>query len=117
MNEGLAVNHIVIDEKRQRERRPLFCKARLTAGEKSHEARTLDIGTGGIGLILDFNIPIGGIYTLQLDLPIVEGRAEPLRVQAQVLHTVLAKGGFRVGLKFVAPDKKTAEALKRYANG
>jgi hypothetical protein len=105
---------IVIDDKRLSTRRPLFCKAQIAAGGESIGARTLDIGTGGVALMMEINAPIGQVYVLQLKLPGTGSTMQQLNSQIQVLHSVLTKTGFRVGCRFVAPDMQTRDMLKQF---
>ena len=107
---------IAIAEKRQATRRPLFCKVRLISNGQMIEGRTLDISVDGIAMMLDVNPAIGYHYSLQLPLPGADGLPHHLQLRVQVLHTVLAKDSFRVGLKFVAPDTQAKTLIKNFVS-
>jgi len=106
--------NISIAEKRQATRRPLFCKARLASNGSMLEGRTLDISTDGIAIMLDVNVAVGNQYALQLPLPGANGQSLLLQLRVQVMHTVLAQGRFRVGLKFLAPDMQAKNLIKQF---
>lgn len=105
---------IVIDEKRKSTRRPVFCKAKLSANGNILTAKMLDIGPGGLALMMEDNAPVGQIYAFQAMLPGPGSTTWNLQSQIQVVHTVLTKTGFRVGCRFVSPDAKTRDMLQQF---
>lgn len=80
------------------------------------EARSLDISSGGLGVVTDTNVPVGVRLTIDMHLPVAPSGAVAFTAQAFVVNTVLAgeDGGFRLGLQFLALDAGCRDALARH---
>ena len=117
MNQAIPLTHNAFDEKRQSERRPLFCKVQLMFARQAVGARALDVSTGGLAVVADINAPVGQACTVSFPLSAPDGTSRDLTLQASVLHSVLTHDGFRLGLRFMQPDDPTKRLLKRYVDG
>jgi c-di-GMP-binding flagellar brake protein YcgR len=66
------------------------------------DARSLDVGLGGAGVVSDLNLPVGTAVALRLSLPDNAGGRAVFEATAKVVNCTLAgrDGGFRLGLQF-----------------
>lgn len=66
------------------------------------DARTLDVGLGGAGVVSDLNLPVGTAVALRVNLPAPTGGSAVFEATAKVVNCTLAgrDGGFRLGLQF-----------------
>lgn len=102
-------------ERRAHDRHPFRTAAVLTLqGGRAVEARTLDIGNGGAGVVVDFNVPVNTTVSVRMSLPARPSGSAVFETQATVVNCTLAgsDGGFRVGLKFGVLSASASAALK-----
>ncbi len=107
------MNPNVIKDRRAHERHPLRTDVALMLPDGRQIAgRTLDIGKGGMAVVIDLNPNIGLKLALRVRLPQRQGGNAPFEAQATVQSCVLATadGGFRLGLQF-APLSTAAQAV------
>lgn len=103
-------------ERRAFPRHPLRTQALIVLADgRLIEARTMDIGKGGMGVVLGFNTPVGSRFGIRLTLPIRPKGNALFETQVQVANCVLdgAAGGFRLGLEFVALQPEAQAVLDK----
>lgn len=104
------------NERRASDRRTLRASAllKLPAGQVV-EARTLDIGKGGVGLVSDFNIVVGATVAVRITLPASPSGNAFFEATATVANCTLASkdGGFRLGLHFQPLSAAASAALQK----
>jgi c-di-GMP-binding flagellar brake protein YcgR len=104
-------------ENRQATRKAIYCKVLLKQQNGSIiETKACDISTGGMALIADVNLPTGQACALQFSIQTLGEPPHVLQLEAQVMHSILAKGGFRIGLRFTTPDAQTTAHIQRFVN-
>ncbi|HTJ96994.1 MAG TPA: PilZ domain-containing protein [Rhodocyclaceae bacterium] len=115
--EQLLSSEIRKIENRLAARKALFCKVLLKQQDGHiHTAKTCDISIGGMAIIAEFNPPSGHVYALQFSVQPAGEAPHLLQLQAQVMHSILAKDGFRVGLRFVTPDAQAKALIQRFVD-
>lgn len=105
-----------ITDRRAHDRYPLRTDVVLqTADGQQFAGRTLDIGKGGMAVVLDINPPIGLQFVARARLPVRPGGNAAFEAPVSVASCVLAvsDGGFRLGLQFGTLDAKMQDVLKR----
>ncbi len=85
----------------------LDVRAKLVADGLEITARTLDISEGGLGLVSPVEIAEGSFYTVEFELPTVQGVFRAA-VQEQ------SKNGFRYGFRFVEVDESSMDLLRKF---
>lgn len=110
-------NTQVISDRRAHDRFPLRTDAvvRLPDGRQI-AGRTLDIGKGGMAVVIDLNPTPGTALVLRTRLPLRAGGSATFDAPATVASCVLATadGGFRVGLQFGALGAPAQAVLKSF---
>ena len=106
----------VISDRRAHDRHPLRTDISLrTADGRQFPGRMMDIGKGGMAVVIDINPPMGSPFTVGARVPVRPGGSAIFEAPVSVASCVLAvnDGGFRVGLQFGALDAKAQDVLKR----
>jgi hypothetical protein len=85
----------------------LDVRAKLSAGGHEITARTLDVSEGGVGLISPVELPEGSSYTVEFELPTVQGVFRAA-VQGQ------NRSGFRYGFRFVEVEASSMDLLRKF---
>lgn len=107
---------VAADNRRAVERYPLRTKVLLVIGEQHRlDVRSLDVGKGGMGVVSDWNLPVGAQVVVKFSLP-VKHTAVPMILNAVVVNGTLAGsiGGFRIGLQFRGVSPQAAMALEQF---
>lgn len=96
----------------RQKRKPLASAAQLLFTHRDPiNVRTIDISTGGIGILTSENLPIGTNCTLSIRMP----TGQTLKTQAQVTYSILrGKGGFRIGLRFLSIDPIAVSVISKF---
>jgi len=105
----------IITDRRAHDRHPFRTSAVLVLPDgRSVQARTLDIGKGGAGVVTDINAPIDIELTLRMSLPARPAGSALFEARATVVNCSLAgsEGGFRIGLQFGTLQPSALAALK-----
>lgn len=103
-------------ERRAYPRHPLRTQAMVVLGEgRLLEARTLDIGKGGMALVTGINAPVGSQFGVRMTLPVHPKGNALFEARVRVANCVLdgVEGGFRLGLEFLALDAAAKSVLER----
>lgn len=103
-------------ERRVHPRHPLRTQAFVVLGDgRQFEARTLDIGQGGMAIVAGINPPAGSTFSVRVTLPIHPKGHAPFEAQVRVANCVLdgTEGGFRMGVEFQALDAQARAVLER----
>lgn len=110
-------NTQVISDRRAHDRFPLRTDVavRLPDGRQI-AGRTLDVGKGGMAIVIDVNPTPGTAFVLRTRLPLRAGGSATFEAPATVASCVLATadGGFRVGLQFGTLAVPAQAALKGF---
>jgi hypothetical protein len=105
-----------ISDRRAHDRYPLRTDVMLQSADgRQFPGRMLDIGKGGMAVVIDINPDIGTRFVVRARLPVRPGGNAAFEAPISVASSVLAvsDGGFRVGVQFGALDAKTQDVLKR----
>lgn len=104
-------------ERRVDVRKPFRSPAFLAVpGRPPASVRTVDISSGGVGILSADNPPPKTVCTVRLALP-VKGRGTVVfDVQARVAHSIYSSkgGGFQIGLQFTQLTPDLAAAIVGY---
>jgi hypothetical protein len=74
--------------------------------------RGIDVGIGGISVLLDDQIPTGAPCTLRFELQ-SQGKTSIVAAACKVVYGVFAsQGGFRVGFEFTANDPQRTALIE-----
>jgi PilZ domain len=106
----------VISDRRAHDRYPLHTDIALLASDgRQFPGRMLDIGKGGMAVVIDINPAVGTRYAVQARLPTRPAGNAAFEAQVTVASCVLATGdgGFRVGLQFAGLSATAQDVLKR----
>ncbi len=78
-------------------------------------ARSVDIGTGGMGLVADVNPPIGSWFMVKTLLPLRPRGGVIFEAEVRVMNSIYKSqdGGFRLGVQFVDLKSEAWDVLER----
>ena len=102
--------------RRQYERHALKVTAAIAlSSTQIIEVRTIDISLGGIGIIVQVNLPSATVLAIRIPLPSPKG-VSVIETRAEVTYSVLASDvkGFKVGLRFLDLDASATAALIQF---
>lgn len=106
----------LVPERRAHPRHPLRTSATIVLADgRMVDARTLDIGKGGTGVVAGINPPLGSSFGLRMSLPVHPKGNALFEAQVRVANCVLdgVEGGFRLGLEFLALTPQARSVLER----
>ena len=106
----------VKSERRAFPRHPIRTQAFVVLGDgRQLEARTLDIGKGGMAIVTGINSPVGSQFGVRLTLPVHPKGNALFEAQVRVANCVLdgVEGGFRLGLEFLTLEPTAKGVLDR----
>lgn len=96
-------------------RYPLRGRVQLSLPDKRVLAgHTVDISIGGLCIVLDAPLAVGGTYPLRFEMT-VGGELHLITAVAQSVYGVFASGGFRVGLTFKQGDPQRSALIASLA--
>jgi c-di-GMP-binding flagellar brake protein YcgR len=107
---------VAADNRRAVERHPFRTKVLLVVGDQHRlDVRSLDLGKGGMGVVSDWNLPVGVQVVVKFSMP-VKHTAVQMILNAVVVNGTLAGsiGGFRIGLQFRGVDPQTQLMLEQF---
>lgn len=106
-----------MEEQRKAERKIVKVKAlvKLEGGD-AIMGRTFDLGTTGVGLLLDVPMKTGVQVRVSVGL-LINGVVSPMHTQARVQYCIFSNGDYRIGMQFLQIDTTTATTLARYLRG
>lgn len=97
-------------ENRQTARKVLRTKAQFCISDDTVEARTLDIGIDGVGLVLPSPVTPGQQGRVVMDV-YFDGKGHRFDVAVKVSYCVLSSGEFRAGFQFARLDPATLGSI------
>ncbi len=103
-------------ERRAYPRHPLRTHAVLILADgRQIEARTLDVGKGGMAIVSNSNPPIGSTFGIRVTLPTHPRGNAVFEARVRVANSVLdgAESGFRIGIEFLALEPAARAVLER----
>lgn len=105
---------IAYEEKRAASRRPLAVNARLhKEGEACLSARTVDLSSTGICLLVAQSLPFNEPWTIEFEM-YVEGKPQAIQVLAEVQQMIVSSDGVRIGFQFKRLNMSSMIAISRY---
>ena len=106
-----------MEEQRKSERKIVKVKAlvKLDGGD-AVMGRTFDLGTSGVGVLLDVPMKTGVQARVSVGL-LVNGVVTPMHTQARVQYCIFSNGDYRIGMQFLQLEAATAVMLARYLRG
>lgn len=109
----IDVLHLVVARRQRRKSVRLDADLDVTIGDTA--ARTIDLSTSGVGLLLPFSPVIDSTVDLRLDLPTETGALEAVDVRGVVRAASRDNSGLvRVGVEFLDPPPRARHALIRF---
>lgn len=105
----------LLSDRRSSDRHPFRTAAVLALPDgRTVQGRTLDLGKGGAGVVVDFNLPVGTTVKVRMNLPARPSGNAVFEARATVANCTLAgsDGGFRLGLQFDTLGDAALAALK-----
>ena len=91
--------------------------ATVSLGDAAIQVQTIDIGHGGVSLLVRRPIGPGTRGRIAFELPLGGGPA-PIAASIKVVYSsYLAVEQFKIGAVFTELDEKAAEALHRFTTG
>ena len=91
--------------------------ATVTIGDAEIAVQTLDIGPGGLSLLVHRSIGPGTRCSIAFELPLADGPAPVAATIKVVYSSYIAVEQFKIGAVFTELDEKTAQALERFTTG
>lgn len=80
-----------------------------TTSQESCVVESVDVGAGGISVMVQQNVPVGNRIQLEVYAPPLE---RFFRVEGQVVRSIpLGKGSYELGIRFIQMDPKDQQAL------
>lgn len=111
----MTLPRALLSDRRTHDRHPFRTTAVVVLPDgRSVPGRTLDLGKGGAGVVVDFNLPVDTAVTVHLKLPARPSGSAAFDARATVVNCTLAgsDGGFRIGLQFAPLSDAAMAALK-----
>lgn len=86
----------------------------LFSGHAPIPIRTLDISVGGMCVVSEITLPAKVQGTIELSMPLGNGRFELQIVNIQVMHSIFCnkEDGFKVGLVFLKPSQSLLKLVQ-----
>jgi c-di-GMP-binding flagellar brake protein YcgR len=106
-------------ERRVTDRKTLRTRATIILGQtQAFEVRTLDLSTGGMGIVAQANPRPGTLMGIRFMLPLKPGGYHPFEARAKVAHSVYSASeqGFKIGLSFIDLSPEAAAAAQRFVS-
>ena len=101
-------------EQRQSARKILRAKAMLIMdGAGPVAARTLDVGPGGMSVVVAEPVQAGKQGKVLFEL-FFDGKANIIEAQVAVSHCIFSSAGFKVGLSFMRLDMAVTSAISKF---
>ncbi len=76
-------------------------------------ARTLDVGSDGVCLVLANPLHPGTVATVRFEI-FHDGKATPVTARSKVTYCILGHDGFKVGFQFVNLELSAMAALSKF---
>ncbi|MBL8345468.1 MAG: PilZ domain-containing protein [Rubrivivax sp.] len=111
----MSLPGVIINDRRAHDRHPFRTSAALVMSDgRVLQARTLDVGKGGAGVVVDVSLPVDAGLTIRMNLPARPTGSALFEARATVVSCSLAgsEGGFRIGLQFGTLEASALAALK-----
>jgi hypothetical protein len=100
-----------VQDKRVHDRKNLALPLRVVVGERTIEARTMDISVGGVRASIGEDLPFGTKVKVVVSLPTLD---EASTIDAEVRWVQKgAEGGFAIGLQFLCVRARETWALNQ----
>lgn len=107
-------------ERRQAERKLFSTRMRLgLPGRPEIEVRSIDIGTGGMGMVSELNLAPGTPCNLAFSLPQPDGSWHKAQVAGTVAYSTYSskRNGFVNGVRFMGMSAALLAAVEAYLRG
>jgi c-di-GMP-binding flagellar brake protein YcgR len=103
-----------VEEQRKAERKLVKAKVmvKLEGGE-TIMGRTFDLGTSGVGVLLDVPLKIALQVRISVGL-LINDAVIPMHSQARVQYCIFSSGEYRMGLQFLQIDAAMATMLAKF---
>ena len=104
-------------ERRTEYRKPLRTRVNLAFSDRRPaDGRAFDVAAGGMGVVLDVNLPIGTMCSVSFSLLFKDGHSVAGKTNAKVAYCVLSgkEHGFKIGLQFTNISEQLATSVVRY---
>lgn len=112
----MKANANVISDRRAHDRYPLRTDVMLQSADgRQFPGRSLDIGKGGMALVIDINPEPGTRFVVRARLPVRPAGSAAFEAPIAVTSCVLSTGdgGFRIGVQFGTLGAAAQDVLKR----
>jgi hypothetical protein len=104
----------VRSDQRNTTRKILKVKALLSIdGNAPQVARTLDVGTDGVSLVLEHPLKPGAVVDVYFEI-FHDGKLRPITARSKVQYCILSNAGFKVGFQFVNLELSSMTMLTKY---
>lgn len=75
--------------------------------------RTFDLGSSGVGVLLDLPLKVGVNARVSIGL-LINGVVSPVHTQARVQYCIFSNGEYRLGFQFMQLEMVTVTLLGRF---
>ena len=82
-------------------------------GADTVPARTIDVGSDGMSLLLENPLQPGTLGTVRFEI-FHEGKAKPITARTRVQYCILSSGEFKVGFQFVNLELSAMATLSKF---
>jgi hypothetical protein len=104
----------VQSEQRSSKRKLLKVKAWLAMdGDDAIMARTADVGSDGLCLLVGKSLKMGAVGMVRFDL-FQDGKIKTISARASVQYCILSNGDYKVGFRFINLDLVAVGILAQY---
>lgn len=103
-----------MEEQRQSVRKLVKVKALVKVeGGEPIMGRTFDLGSSGVGVLLDLPLKVGVNARVSIGL-LINGVVSPVHTQARVQYCIFSNGEYRLGFQFMQLEMATVTLLGRF---
>jgi hypothetical protein len=99
--------------KRKAVRKPMHARGKVSSNTKLAQFTSIDIGPGGICILLPDQLTLGEIYKIDVSM-FINGRKMDVSSKAKACYCICGSDGFKVGLQFVNLDEASAKTIDQY---
>ena len=110
---GIMDAQSAIQNQRKAVRKPLHSRGNLTLNGQVLRFETVDVGVGGICIVLPQQLTIGQLCRIDVSV-FIRGKKLDIAANSKACYCVCGRDGFRVGLQFTDITEAGASAINLY---
>jgi hypothetical protein len=99
--------------KRNAVRKPFRGRGKVTVNAKQVSFQSIDIGVGGICLLMPDQLNLGDVYYIEVSA-FINGRKMDITAKGKACYCICGSDGFKIGLQFISLDEASEKTISLY---